>query len=214
MRAILRIVKLDFYTLKEQFSTYWILPVVILIFSAMSSSIVVLSITAAWFILIVNTNIFAIQEKNGLERLYASLPIRQSHIVLGRYVFTIINFLLSYLIALVAGIVTSIAYSREFLMADTIKGFCLAFLLFSVISAMQLPIYIKAGYTKGKMLSLIPFVAVIGLLFISSFVDGFSSIINSALVHTGFTSVASLVIGVVATIISYYVSVQCYKKKR
>lgn len=55
--------KLDFFIMKSQGISYLSLVAVILLFGLMGSSITVLCITGAWFIALMATNIFAIQEK-------------------------------------------------------------------------------------------------------------------------------------------------------
>ncbi len=82
MTTVFNMVKLDFFTLKSQFVVYLTVPAIIGMFCMMNSSILLLSVTAAWLILIVNTNLFAIQEKYGLERLYSSLAITKKIFIL------------------------------------------------------------------------------------------------------------------------------------
>ena len=73
MTGVARITKLDFFIMKSQGISYLSLVAVILLFGLMGSSITVLCITGAWFIALMATNIFAIQEKNHLDRLYGSV---------------------------------------------------------------------------------------------------------------------------------------------
>ena len=68
MNNAFNMVRLDFYTLKSQPGVYLIIPVVAIFFSLMGSPITVLGFTASWLVLIVNTNLFAVQERYGLER--------------------------------------------------------------------------------------------------------------------------------------------------
>lgn len=215
MKMILKVVNLDFYTMKGQMANYLLIPVLALFFSFMGSSMIVLSLTAAWFVLIINTNIFAIQEKNGLDRLYVSLSISQRNMVMGRYIFLFLNFVFAYFVVLIVGVIASIFHSQSIAGKDLAVGFCISCLLFSVVSAMQLPIFFKIGYTKGKYLSLIPFfVVVMSLLIFPTFIDGFSFAFGFAWKHIEVISVLSLVVSIAAGIVSYYISVFCYKKQR
>lgn len=75
MTGVARITKLDFFIMKSQGISYLSLVAVILLFGLMGSSITVLCITGAWFIALMATNIFAIQEKNHLDRLYGSVCV-------------------------------------------------------------------------------------------------------------------------------------------
>lgn len=55
--------KAGFFIMKSQAISYFSLVAVILIFGLIGSPITVLCITGAWFIALMATNIFAIQEK-------------------------------------------------------------------------------------------------------------------------------------------------------
>ena len=91
MTGVARITKLDFFIMKSQAISYFSLVAVILLFGLIGSSITVLCITGAWFIALMATNIFAIQEKNHLDRLYGSVCVSLNEVVLGRYTFVFLN---------------------------------------------------------------------------------------------------------------------------
>ena len=93
MTGVARITKLDFFIMKSQAISYFSLVAVILIFGLIGSPITVLCITGAWFIALMATNIFAIQEKNHLDRLYGSVCVSLNEVVLGRYTFVFLNYL-------------------------------------------------------------------------------------------------------------------------
>ena len=82
MTGVARITKLDFFIMKSQAISYFSLVAVILIFGLIGSPITVLCITGAWFIALMATNIFAIQEKNHLDRLYGSVCVSLNEVVL------------------------------------------------------------------------------------------------------------------------------------
>lgn len=101
MKGFLRISKLDFFTMKSQFALYLSLVLIVLMFGFMGSSAVVLCITGAWFVALMSSNIFAIQEKNNLDRLYGSVSVSLKDIVLGRYIFVFFNYITSFLVVIV-----------------------------------------------------------------------------------------------------------------
>ena len=89
MNYSLKMARLDYFTCKPNIISYFTLIPVTIIFSFMStSSIFIFNFTAAWFIALISTNIFVFQEKNELERLYASLSLTTQNIVAGRYIYT------------------------------------------------------------------------------------------------------------------------------
>ena len=68
MTGFLRITKLDLFTMKSQLVMYLSLALVVMMFGLMGSSVTILCITGAWFVALMSSNIFAIQEKNNLDR--------------------------------------------------------------------------------------------------------------------------------------------------
>lgn len=101
MTGVARITKLDFFIMKSQGISYLSLVAVILLFGLMGSSITVLCITGAWFIALMATNIFAIQEKNHLDRLYGSVCVSLNEVVLGRYTFVFLNYFTSMVVIII-----------------------------------------------------------------------------------------------------------------
>jgi len=83
MNGFIKMAKLDFATMKSQFWAYLSLVAIIVLFWTMGSSVVLLCTSGAWFTALMAINIFAIQEKNGLDRLYGSVSVKLKEIVLG-----------------------------------------------------------------------------------------------------------------------------------
>lgn len=63
MSGVFKIAKLDFLTMKSQFVMYAFMALIIAVFSVMGSSVTTLFITGAWFMALMASNIFVIQEK-------------------------------------------------------------------------------------------------------------------------------------------------------
>ena len=83
MNGAFRIAKLDFFTMKSQAVLYVIMVLIVSMFSIMDSSIIVSFITGAWFTALMASNIFVIQEKNNLNRLYGFVSVELKDIVFG-----------------------------------------------------------------------------------------------------------------------------------
>lgn len=210
MTTVFNMVKLDFFTLKSQFAVYLTVPAVIGMFCMMNSSILFLSITAAWLILIVNTNLFAIQEKYGLERLYSSLAITKRTFILGRYLFTIFNFLIGFVVSMAMSLSVFVFNGRIMNVYEVFSAFCLSLFVFSIVLAVQLPIYFRVGYSKGRYLSLLPFIAVFGIGILSSLVEKIDFILKYILAND--ISFLCLAGSIMVLMISYFISLFCYKK--
>lgn len=210
MTTVFNMVKLDFFTLKSQFAVYLTVPAVIGMFCMMNSSILLLSITAAWLILIVNTNLFAIQEKYGLERLYSSLAITKRTFILGRYLSTIFNFLIGFVVSMAMSLSVFVFNGRIMNVYEVFSAFCLSLFVFSIVLAVQLPIYFRVGYSKGRYLSLLPFIAVFGIGILSSLVEKIDVILKYILAHD--ISFLCLAGSIMVLMISYFISLFCYKE--
>lgn len=214
MSNTFHMVRLDFYTLKSQSVMYLMILVIAVFFSMTGSPLPVLGFTAAWLVLLVNTNLFAIQEKYGLERLYGSLSLNKKSVVLGRYLSTTINYLFAFFVVMIMGVIMAFVQGRANPVDGILKGFCLSFLVFSLISAIQLPIYFGAGYTKGRILSMIPFLLIMGFVLLQSLFEKAESVIQSILAFGNGLYVSSILVSVAGMGISYYIAVLCYKRRQ
>ena len=99
---------------------------------------------------------FSVGEKNGTDTLYSTLPITKKNIVSGRYAFTIILNLIMLAVSLVVSIGLLTVFSREFVLLEVLLTAFICFAFFSLVEAIQLPIYFKFGYTKAKFLTYLP----------------------------------------------------------
>lgn len=211
MSNTLNMARLDFYTLKSQMTTYMVIPAVALFFSLTGLSLFALGFTAAWLVLIVNTNLFAIQEKYGLERLYSSLALNKKCVVLGRYISTTLNYLFAYFVVIIIGVIIAFIQGHAIFYNGIIESFCISLLAFTFVSSIQLPIYFVAGYTKGRIISMIPFLIIAGLVIFQALNEKMESVIRSALAYRNGIYVICLIISVAVMVVSYYVAVSCYK---
>lgn len=211
MTTVFHMVRLDFFTLKSQKSSFYMIPFVIGMYCLMDSSIFLMAFTSTWIILIVNTNLFAIQEKYELERLYSSLSITKKIFVLGRYLSATFNFLLSFLLAMLTAFIMFAFTGQSIKVHETPSAFCLSLLTFSVVLAVQLPIYFKFGYSKGRYLSMLPFLIVVfGVTLLPAAVPEVDATLQYVLSHD--ISFLCLLGSVAAMAISYLISLLCYKK--
>ncbi|MCL1913384.1 MAG: ABC-2 transporter permease [Eubacteriaceae bacterium] len=214
MKGFLKITKLDFFTMKSQAAVYLSFVLIVLMFGFMGSSIIVLGITGAWFMALMSSNIFAIQEKNNLERLYGSVSVGLKDIVLGRYTFVILNYLASFLAIIVMCSGFALFQHKTLEVADILLGFSLSLLAFSVITGIQMPLFFKMGYTKAKVWSMVPFVAVMALVVIPSFVSALSGVIEFMLTNKGILIACSILASCVVQFFSYQIAVVVYRKRR
>lgn len=219
MNKALSFVKLDFFTIKpyiKQFPFLFIAPVALTLNSGGSSGISVFMIFTTIFF----TYTFAIGEKSNMDALYPTLAINRRTVVLGRYLFTLVLDIffgfVSY--ATVFGILA--ALQRDF---DALEFFIILIVMFvvcSIIQAVQLPIFFKLGYSKGRVLVYIPFAAFAAVPFIITvfFNDiditaQLSGLADWFAANQIITAVIAAVIWLAAMFISYNISLAGYKKR-
>ena len=178
MNGAFRIAKLDFFTMKSQAVLYVIMVLIVSMFSIMDSSIIVSFITGAWFTALMASNIFVIQEKNNLNRLYGSVSVELKDIVLGRYIFAFSNYAISLVTVIVVSLIVSLFRDMFIDVSNILLGFSLSLLIFSIITGIQMPLFFKLGYTKAKIWAVVPFLVVMLLVIIPSFITVLSTFIQ------------------------------------
>lgn len=214
MMGYLRMAKLDFFTMKSQFVMYLALAAIVIVFTHMGSSIMVLCFTCSWFMALMSSNIFAIQEKNNLNRLYGSLSINLKDIVLGRYIFVCLNYVISLLgtIVLYSGFV--LFQNKDLNLHEVLLGFSLSLIIFSIIVGVQMPLFFKMGYTKAKIWSLVPFIAAIALFALPSFLGALSGVVKFMMSAGNVLIISGILASCIIQFVSYNISVVAYRKGR
>ena len=213
MTNSLKMVKLDFFMMKSQLASYAVIILFVLLFSFMGSSITLICNYCAWFVALMSTTIFATQEKNNLNRLYGSLSLKPKDIVLGRYIFTVMSFVLSFIVAIVIFFGLTLFQGNSFTLYDVFLSFGVSLLIFSAIVGMQMPIFFKMGYNKARVRSFIPFAGVIVLVDLFWVVKGLSGIIAFMRSNDTFLMICCLLASFIIQYLSYRVSIIAYRKR-
>jgi len=214
MTNSLKMVKLDFFTMKSQLASYAVIVLFVLLFGFMGSSITLICINCAWFVALMSTTIFASQEKNNLNRLYGSLSLKLKDIVLGRYIFTVMSFVLSFIVAIVLFFGLALFQGNSFKLFDVFLSFGVSSLIFSAIVGMQMPVFFKMGYIKARVWIFIPFAGVIGLVVLFGVVKGLSGIIAFMRSNETILVISCLLASYIIQYLSYRVSIIAYRKRR
>ena len=214
MNGAFRIAKLDFFTMKSQAVLYVIMVLIVSMFSIMDSSIIVSFITGAWFTALMASNIFVIQEKNNLNRLYGSVSVELKDIVLGRYIFAFSNYAISLVTVIVVSLIVSLFRDMFIDVSNILLGFSLSLLIFSIITGIQMPLFFRMGYTKAKLWSFIPFAVVMLLVVLPSFVSALSGVIDFAQSNKELFAFACIFASCIIQFVSYHIAVIFYRKQR
>lgn len=214
MTGILRMLKLDFFTIKSQVISYFLLAIIVLMFEYIGSPVFISCITGAWFVALISSNVFAIQEKNNLDLLYGSVSIRLSDIISGRYLFMFLNFFVAFVVIIIVSFGFA-SYQKDVIgIFDVILGFALSFFVFSIITGIQVPLFFKMGYMKARGWSLIPFVLVMLLMMIPSFISALSGFIDLMQSKIEIMIICSILASCVIQLISYNIAIVFYRKRK
>lgn len=214
MTDSIKFTKLDIFTMKSYFNMNLVLLPVIMLFSYMGSSTLTLYITCSWFVALMISNVFAIEEKNNLSRLYGTLSIKLRDIVLGRYIFILLNFVLTVFIITILSIVVLFFKSKSIDIQEIILGISTSFLVFSAIIGVQIPIFFKMGYLKARFWSLIPYIIVLTLVLMTSLIDKISFVIDFIIYNQGIFSILGLIASFIILVVSYKISFLLYESRR
>jgi hypothetical protein len=97
---------------------------------------------------------------------------------------------------------------------DTLQGFSVSFLVFSLIIALETPVFFKMGYLKGRGLFIFFFVLVLALALSPAFFSGLMEWFSPLLSNYWLTVFMGILLAVLALYISCQISVAVYLKKK
>ena len=150
MNKTLSFVRLDYITLKPYITLKNLLiffggALIMIISSGVSvSAIAMLMVYASLYV----SYPFAIGEKNSIDALYATLSIKRSTAVLGRYVFALTVNVFAGLLACSFSFVVLTVMQKDFNVLESGVVMLVMLLLCIVIQAVQFPIYIRLDIPK------------------------------------------------------------------
>lgn len=178
MNKALSFIRLDFITVKPYLTLknliiFIVVALIMIINSGVSASAIgILMVYSALYV----TYPFAVGEKNGIDALYTTLSIKRSTVVLGRYLFALVVDICSGLFAYILSFALFTVLQEGFNAWESLLITLVMFLVYSVLQAIQLPIFFKLGYTKAKFFSYLPFVGfpLVILVFTNFLKDTFS----------------------------------------
>lgn len=163
---------------------------------------------------------FAVGEKGGLDTLYGTLSVSRKNVVAGRYLFAVALELIFTLLSLCCSWALAIVLKTEFILPEMLATLSILSFAFSLIVSLQYPIYFKMGYTKGKMLALVPFFAVflIGLQIptlakMLGWEFSIETVLNSLMENPIIVYVAPISLGLILLTLSCLLSCKIYAKR-
>jgi hypothetical protein len=162
MRNILNSVKLDYYILKSSdFRRIAIVAVVAVLAGAMSKNPLlimgIIMMISGFFM----STIFAVVEKNNLNKLYGILPVKRWQTVIGRYLFAFLAGVVMAILASILALIASSVLADEFSTMTFIYWLCGSFLVYCTLISLQFPLYFKYEISKVAAFANLPFIVVV-----------------------------------------------------
>jgi hypothetical protein len=164
MSNILNSMKLDYYIVRANSLRILVFVAGIAALAGVISSnppliIFIISMTSGFFM----GGIFAVVEKNNLDKLYGILPVGKQQIVIGRYAFTLIVGILGEVLGIILAYSISFIFGLKIGCLTFTAWACGSFFLFCLIASMQFPIYFRYDFSKVSSIANMPII----ILFIS-----------------------------------------------
>lgn len=166
------------------------------------------------------TSPFAVGDKNGIDTLYATLPLTKKNIVVGRYVFALFLNVIVGAIAVAISAIFMFVFGKEINWIETLIIIMVYFVVFTILQSIQLPIHFKLGYAKAKFLAYLPFAALPAAVIVISKLAGKNSFLpflknTFSWIETNslLSIILVIIIWVLIVISSISLSYRFYKKR-
>lgn len=220
MRKTLSFVGMELRSIKPHRTSIFILFVLALGMGFFFKSTDTLSSYLIMVLILLMSYPFSISEKNGLDTLYATLSINRKTVVKGRYSFALAAEVVCIALAILFSWIMSLFIEIKFDIAGALFSISLLSSVFSLLVAIQFPVYFKYGYSKAKILALIPlfivFIGIIQLPLITKLFDidfSWSSISFAVSDISVFMYVVPVVVGLALLWLSCMLSSRLYAKR-
>jgi len=222
MSKTLSFIQLDFLTIKSILSVrtvfYFVVVVLISVFGIIRIDVatgMLLSLGALFA-----TYPFNISEKNNMDLLYTTLSIKRNDVVRGRYLYALLIAVLVGIVAIIMSFVIPTIMERDVNISGMIVSLIIMFVVFSLILAIQLPIFFKLGYAKAKLVFYLPFMILpIGFVLIQNLLgylvdyNTIGNVVEWFGENIVVGSLVGIVIWFVLMCLSYVLSLTFYKKR-
>lgn len=216
MRAIFKMTRLDFFTLKDNWIGVFLLsPLMILLqfFISKGSSSMLPYLISLCLAVLVCLYISFFQEKNSLERLYSSLPVNLKNIVAGRYIFLLLCFAFYTTTTIVLQCGYFIFISNPIKLQEILIIVTLAFFAFSIVVGISLLLCFKMSFLKVKIFSLISWYGFLVIMGFLKSTDVITSICEFIMANEGLVIVSCIIGGCFLYYLSYSIAVITYRKR-
>ena len=206
------LVKKDFYLSLSMFRAYMLVALVFAVLTFvgiydLSFFVVYVSVIC----IMIPVNLFAYDEQARWDKYAAALPGGRAGVVRARYVFTLLACLVSLLFSLFLQLLTALvsgAKGQEWM--DLLLSGLLPVAYGCLMNAILLPLLFRFGSQKGRLYLLLALGLGVGLVFGSI---GILKEIGLPLTELALPLAALPVVGLLALVPSYFLSLRVFRKK-
>lgn len=160
MKDIKKIIKLDYISIKPYFTlkNLAIMVFLYLFYCYLSKNPIIAIAMPIFFAIIYSSYPFLIGEEAGIDGLYKILGINYKNVVRGRYLFSLVLFVISIIIGMIFFILT-LFFVKKIDIKIIFPNIAAYLIIYIILISFQYPLYFNYGYKKAKTLSFFTFLA-------------------------------------------------------
>ncbi|NFD28957.1 ABC-2 transporter permease [Clostridium botulinum] len=213
---MLNLIKKDLIIIKYYIiKTLAILALYMFIFDKTDKQgICVLSIYLVVYILISMS--FYYGERVKEDYMLKSLPVRKNEVVLAKYTSVIIYFIASLILMYIINFIAYILNFKDIIQSPQISTIFFSLSIIFISMAVQLPIYFKLNYSKGRILNAVIYFFIFSMLYMiydNNHLNNYKTTYNIGNnIYEKFILI-STIISIILFIVSAILSMRIYEKK-
>ena len=157
MKSIYKLLILDYYVIKvlSGFVAAAILVALAIGFATQPGMLIMVILTFTAFLLSV---LFSVAEKSNFNKLYGTLPVKKTEIVIGRYLFAALAVFLLSIIAFLLFCASSMMLKANIEWFTGAAYWALAFIITTFFISIQFPLYFRFEYSRAMIISILPYI--------------------------------------------------------
>jgi len=220
MIKAVKVLKLDFLTVKPYCRVFLLFMAVGFLFGIGNKEpYIIPPMFMIWALFLVSYP-FSIGEKNSLDKLYGTFSLKRKDIVTGRYLFSLAGSVLFLAVSVVIVFLSASIIKKNIEIEELLFVVFIGVLIFSAVASFQIPIFFKFGYSKAKLLTYLPLLAIAFIVPLANLIPADSTIgrmfneIGKIIEEKTYLAyVMMLSISLIVLYISYIISRSIYEKR-
>ncbi|WP_251861920.1 ABC-2 transporter permease [Clostridium sp. Marseille-Q2269] len=153
---------------------------------------------------IIITTSFTYGEISKEDYILNSLPIKKNQVVWAKYISVILYFAFTLIVIYIIAFIAYILNFRNIIGFPTIKTVIYSLIVILVSTGLQLPIYFKFGYNRGRIIAMIIYFSIFAVIYKNSEYN----MVNSNIVYETLG-----ILSIILFVISIFLSMKIYSSK-